>query len=331
MRSAGGTSWEFEELSAARGMEMWLPLWVRLMGRLGTADLNLRVVRRASLPIASTVPPVSRLAYRYRGNVVETRAWQGGGVRIDRIGFTPLKGGRHMTHDLADLTAEGPVGDRVFCLVDRSRGRVLRTVENPALLQAAAHWETGVLSVDLPGRTLEGVPSMTGELLKVDYWGRTAAVEVCAGPWAEAYSEHLGCDVVLGRSVNAGEVVYGASVTVVTTGSMRLLAQRLGRVVGSERFRSTFLVDTGDAEPHVEDSWVGRELRLGEATVLVRGVVPRCAVVDLDPVTGLSDAPVLRELGGYRRGEGDINFGVDAVVTAAGRVRTGDQAELGRD
>lgn len=36
---------EFEELSAARGMEMWLPLWVRLMGRLGTADFNMRIVR----------------------------------------------------------------------------------------------------------------------------------------------------------------------------------------------------------------------------------------------------------------------------------------------
>lgn len=36
---------EFAELSAARGMEMWLPLWVRLMGRLGTADFNLKIVR----------------------------------------------------------------------------------------------------------------------------------------------------------------------------------------------------------------------------------------------------------------------------------------------
>lgn len=36
---------EFEELSAARGMEMWLPLWLRLMGRLGTADFNISVVR----------------------------------------------------------------------------------------------------------------------------------------------------------------------------------------------------------------------------------------------------------------------------------------------
>jgi predicted dinucleotide-binding enzyme len=36
---------EFEELNAARGMEMWLPLWVRLMGRLGTPDFNLKIVR----------------------------------------------------------------------------------------------------------------------------------------------------------------------------------------------------------------------------------------------------------------------------------------------
>jgi 8-hydroxy-5-deazaflavin:NADPH oxidoreductase len=36
---------EFEELSAARGLEMWLPLWVRLMGRLGTPDFNIKVVR----------------------------------------------------------------------------------------------------------------------------------------------------------------------------------------------------------------------------------------------------------------------------------------------
>jgi predicted dinucleotide-binding enzyme len=36
---------EFDELSAARGMEMWLPLWVRLMMRLGTPDFNLRIVR----------------------------------------------------------------------------------------------------------------------------------------------------------------------------------------------------------------------------------------------------------------------------------------------
>jgi 8-hydroxy-5-deazaflavin:NADPH oxidoreductase len=39
---------EFDELSAARGMEMWLPLWIRLMLRLGTAEFNLRLVRNSA-------------------------------------------------------------------------------------------------------------------------------------------------------------------------------------------------------------------------------------------------------------------------------------------
>jgi predicted dinucleotide-binding enzyme len=32
-------------LEAARGMEMWLPLWLRVMGALGTASFNLKIVR----------------------------------------------------------------------------------------------------------------------------------------------------------------------------------------------------------------------------------------------------------------------------------------------
>jgi predicted dinucleotide-binding enzyme len=33
------------DLTAARGMEMWLPLWVRLWGALGTPAFNVRIVR----------------------------------------------------------------------------------------------------------------------------------------------------------------------------------------------------------------------------------------------------------------------------------------------
>jgi uncharacterized protein YcbX len=250
-------------------------------------------------------------------------------MRIDRIGFTPLKGARHVAHDAVELSPEGPVGDRVFCLVDRSRGRVLRTVENPSLVRAVARWDAGILSVDLPGLTVEGTPEATGEVVEVDYWGRTAALEVVSGPWAQAFSDHLGYDVELARSVIPGEVVYGASVTVVTTSSMRRLSEELGRDVESARFRSTFLLDT-DAEPHAEDAWVGSTLRLGDATVLVRAMVPRCAVVDRDSETGADGDPVLKTLAGYRRGEREVHFGVDAVVVSPGVVRAGDAAELER-
>ncbi len=36
---------ELDGLHHARGLEMWLPLWVRLMGALGTVDFNLKIVR----------------------------------------------------------------------------------------------------------------------------------------------------------------------------------------------------------------------------------------------------------------------------------------------
>ncbi len=32
-------------IETARGVEMWLPLWLRLMGSLGTASFNLKIVR----------------------------------------------------------------------------------------------------------------------------------------------------------------------------------------------------------------------------------------------------------------------------------------------
>ena len=36
---------ELDGLQSARGLEMWLPLWARLMGALGTAEFNLKLVR----------------------------------------------------------------------------------------------------------------------------------------------------------------------------------------------------------------------------------------------------------------------------------------------
>jgi uncharacterized protein YcbX len=249
-------------------------------------------------------------------------------MHVTRIGLTPLKGTRHATLSHVELTRDGPVGDRVFCLVDPARARVLRTVENPSLLRTIATWAGGVLTVRLPGprdSVVSGVPAASGRLVTVDYWGRPAALELVQGPWAAAYSRYLGREVVLARARRAGEVVYGGSVSLVTTSSIRGLAARLGRPVPDASFRATFTVDTGDDAPHPEDGWAGRRLRLGEAEVEVRGGLPRCAVVGLDPVSGERATDALRCLSGYRRSEGGIEFGVDAVVTRPGSVTTGDR------
>ncbi len=242
-------------------------------------------------------------------------------MHVSRIGFTSLKGARHLGRPFADLTWGGPVGDRVFCLVDLARGRVLRTVENPTLLQTRATWDAGVLTVTLPGATVEGVPALTGEVRTLDYWGRRVALQIVGGPWAAAYSAHLGYDVVLARSTG-GEVVYGASVSLVTTGSLDELSRRVGTRVLDSQLRATFTVHT-DA-PHREDAWIGRRLTLGQAEVEVRSAIPRCQVIDLDPDTGIRRTDAMRALADYRRQRNEVVFGVDAVVTRPGRVDVGD-------
>ena len=246
-------------------------------------------------------------------------------MHVARIGFTPVKGGRHLAHPSVSLASSGPVGDRAFCLVDLSRDRCLRTVENPSLLSLGASWDGTVLSVDFPSGTVSGVPTLSGVSRPVDYWGRAEVVSVVEGPWAAAYSSFLGRPVVF-AACPPGAVVYGAPVSLVTSSSLSWLASTAGAPVDGARFRATFEVDTSDLPPFVEEGWVGRRVRLGSAEVLVRSVILRCAVVDLDPASGVADLSLLKALARVR--DGGIGFGVDAVVTVPGSVTTGDPLVL---
>ena len=192
------------------------------------------------------------------GNRPETGPWQGEPrARLpDRP--HPPQGARHVDLPAVDLTLDGPVGDRVFCLVDRGRGRVLRTVENPTLLQTVVDWDGGVLTVDAARRDGRAAcPCPTGETLKVDYWGRVAAARGGGRPVGRGLLRAPRARRGAGRGPpEPGEVVYGASVSLVTTlvaRPARAAARRRRWTTRSSgpRSRST---PTGEP-PHVEDAW----------------------------------------------------------------------------
>lgn len=251
-------------------------------------------------------------------------------MTVTSVGFAPVKGTRHASYDEITLAAGGPVGDRSLCFVDVERRRVLRTVQNPSLVALSARHEGDELAIGLPdGRTARGVPERTGETLTCEYWGRPAELDLLAGPWAEEVSAYLGAAVRL-AAARPGVVVYGAPVSLVTTASLRDLAERADRPAlprEAARFRATMVLDAGD-EAYAEESWVGREVRVGEATLRVNIAIPRCAVIDLDPATGERTSGVLKALS--TRGvddHGDPLFGVDAHVVRPGVVRPGDPVE----
>lgn len=247
-------------------------------------------------------------------------------MRVVSVGFAPVKGTRHASYDAVTLDEVGPVGDRDLCFVDVERRHILRTVQNPTLVALASRWDGDELELTLPdGRRVWSAPEPTGEQVTCEYWGRPVPLRLLDGPHAEEVSTYLGRPVRLAAAPRT-EVVYAAPVSVVPLASVRDLAERLDRpqlVEETARFRATVVVD-GD-EAYAEQRWPGRELRLGAARVRVHEPIPRCAVIDLDPLTGVPSAPVLKTIGGVSR---DLHLGVDAHVTAPGVVRPGDEVEL---
>ena len=83
-------------------------------------------------------------------------------AQVRRLGFATLKGTRHLARQTVTLSADGPVGDRAFCLVDVESARVLRTVEHPSLTRVEATETAGDLRLRWDdGREVMGRPEPT--------------------------------------------------------------------------------------------------------------------------------------------------------------------------
>jgi uncharacterized protein YcbX len=248
-------------------------------------------------------------------------------VQVVQLGFAPVKGTRHLPRDEVVLDEHGPVGDRHFLVVDPARSKVLRTLSNRTLVAVRARWDGETLGLELPsGESVSAPAPPTGDTVTCTYWNRTVTHALTAGPHSELISDHLGKPARLAASPRGG-VVYGAPVSILTTASLRDLGERTGRsdlLDSVSRFRMTMVVDAGET-PYVEDGWFGRELRLGDAVVRVRGAVARCGQIDMAPATGEKDGSLLKTLAGYRPDTGgEPWFGVDAEVVVPGTVRVGD-------
>ena len=248
-------------------------------------------------------------------------------MRVRRLGFAAVKGTRHLSRPVVDLTVDGPEGDRRYAVADPSTGRVLRTVDHPALARVTAEVADGVLRLGLPDGTVVAGPADPadaaeegGATVEGDYWGRPATLRPLDGSRDAALTAYLGLPATV-VATEPGAVVWGAPVSVVTTGELDRLAGRLRRAGATvpaaldERFRATVTLEA-DADPVP-----GTRLRLGTAVVEVVGRIERCAVIDADPRTGRRGSRLLRHL---EQHGGLPVLGVDARVVVPGQVRVGD-------
>ena len=251
-------------------------------------------------------------------------------ARVAWITVAPVKGMALEQHSEVQLELFGVPGNRRFHVIGDD-GRLLNGKQLGELQQITPTWneEDRTLILRFPdGRVAEGTVELDGPVT-TSFYGREVAGRVVKGPWAEALTEFVGRDLRLVQASAAGDAVDRgpASVSVLSTGSLEAMRGAAGirEPIDPRRFRMLFGVEGVD--PHEEDSWIGRRVRIGEAEVAFEGNVGRCIVTSRHPETGVRNLPTLDVLAEYRdqvETTERLPFGVWGTVSEPGRVRLGD-------
>ena len=259
------------------------------------------------------------------------------GSRVAWIAIAPVKS-LALTHP--DEVELGPLGvreNRRFYLVDED-GRLLNGKRLGRLALTIADYDdtARTLALRLPSGDVVAGEVAHSDTVTTQFFSRLRRDRLVEGPWSEALSQSLGRPVRLVEADESTAVDRGgddAAATLLSTASLAELGRRAGadEPVDPRRFRMLFGVDGLD--PHEEDGWRGRDVRVGDALVRVRGNVGRCVVTTQNPATGVPDLDTLRVLADYR-GELEttepLPFGVYADVREPGRVRLGDPVGVER-
>jgi uncharacterized protein len=219
----------------------------------------------------------------------------------------PVKSLRGEDLERMDLNARGPVGDRLWALVDEdgklaSGKPTARFRKVAGLLEHSARLDGDVPVIEPAG----------GDPVRGDDPGIDRAVALIAGPgWRLARED--------------GTPHHDASpVLLVTSASLALLTEEVGFEVDSRRLRPNVVVEVPDPPGFVEDAWVGMELAIGEVGLRVTERCERCVMVNHAQPGGMDHRPELLKRIGRAN---ETCAGVYAEVMAPGTLELGAVVE----
>jgi hypothetical protein len=234
--------------------------------------------------------------------------------------------------DEIDLERNGVRGNRRFWLVDAD-GRLFNNKRNGPMVRIRPSWDEDarILALEFPdGSRVEDTVEL-GDAVPAVMYGHPHPSRHVLGPWEQAVSDFVGRPLTLlyadEHAVDRG--YCGGAVSLVSLASLERLRIEGGRTEAVDGRRFRMLIEIDGVPAHAEDNWLGTQVRVGEATIVLNGDVGRCVVTTHDPDTGVSDFDTLETLAAYRR-EGrnePLPLGVYGAVVVPGRVRIGDAVE----
>lgn len=224
-------------------------------------------------------------------------------MTVRSLHLYPIKGCRGIDVDRIEIDGIGPVGDRRWQVVDAERRPVTqRTV--PALATIEVEPLPGGLRLSAEGHGRIEVPDpgpLPADGSAEIVVAAKVAREVTAGDGGDEAAAWLtavlDAPVRLVVMVDATDVrfppavdpwgqgvsfVDAAPIVIANQASLDWLTGRASEPFGMDRFRANVVID--GADPWVEDTW--RTATIGAAEVRVELPWPRCAVPQVDQVTG---------------------------------------------
>lgn len=234
---------------------------------------------------------------------------------ITHIFLYPVKSMRGVSVQEAHLTLNGFVGDRRYAFVrqeiaatdgfpwmtGREKPKMILHAPRFARMPTPEDWDVPI-TVQTPGG---------GEL------------EIGDGRLKEEIEELYGHPVFLFKTKRGN--FDSQHVSLFSTHTLAQLEAESESEIDMRQFRANLYIEPVDAIPFIEDSWVGRVLKIGKSAIIgVTKKDSRCMMINLDPDTAVQNPAVLRTVARHH----EECAGIYANVVAAGVVRVGDGIEF---
>jgi len=234
---------------------------------------------------------------------------------------------------LAEVSVEpnGVAHDRLWGVRENATGSVLTGRRQPPLLLARARLHDGEPHITLPdGSSLSGTGPVTDDALSRWLGTSVSLVDAREQPPADAqfFADATNdASELVTWTMPAGRFVDALPLLIITTASLRAgAALHPGGAWDVRRFRPNIVVDA-DGDDWLEDSWVGRDVRIGD--VVVKPVAPctRCTMVTRQQPGLDRDVDIFKTLARAHA----ATYGVWAQVVTPGSIRVGDAVAAGAD
>jgi len=254
-------------------------------------------------------------------------------VKVTKLTTTPVKGlALHHPESIA-VTERGLVGDREFFFIDDSGDMFspARTGELPGLWASLGVDDDAkeILTIKEGGAVVVHEEIRLGDPISGKFFSRfdVRGYRVL-GHWDAFFSERLGRSVRLIKAGPERSATDMGRTTLVSTASLSALQQSASiSQLDSRRFRMN--VEISSDTPHIEDTWLHQEIRIGTAVFRAGMPVQRCVATTRNPDTGVVDLKTLKLIGDYRgRLESEFglgfNFGIYVHCVIPGVINLSD-------